>query len=107
MVDANVIELIKKYLNELKLNGIEISKAILFGSYARAEQHKNSDIDLLLISPLFDNGSNKYAGKIWQLTKVSNYKIEPIAVGEKRFKEDDVSPLLEIARMEGIEISFP
>ncbi|MBI5324606.1 MAG: nucleotidyltransferase domain-containing protein [Ignavibacteriae bacterium] len=107
MADSNVIEVIKIYLQELSNNGIKITKAILYGSYARSEQNENSDIDLLLISPIFDNGSNQYAGKIWQLTKVSDYKIEPIAVGEKRFLEDDATPLLEIARTEGIEIAIP
>jgi predicted nucleotidyltransferase len=107
MADDNVIDIIKKYLNELKKNGIEITKAILFGSYARHEQHENSDIDLLLISPIFEDGGDEFTGKIWMLTKVADYKIEPIAVGEKRYNEDDVTPLLEIARKEGIEIVLP
>ncbi len=97
IVNPNVLNIIKKYLKELKKNGIEITKAVLYGSNARGEQHKDSDIDLLLISPLFDNGSLNYAGKIWMLTKVADYKIEPIAVGEKRYEEDDVTPFLEVA----------
>ncbi|TAL69776.1 MAG: nucleotidyltransferase domain-containing protein [Bacteroidetes bacterium] len=106
-IHPEILKMVKEYLQELNKNGIKITRAILYGSYARSEQNENSDIDLLLISPLFDNGSNKYAGKIWQLTKVSDYKIEPIAVGEKRFLEDDATPLLEIARTEGIEIALP
>lgn len=58
----------------------------------------------MLISPLFDTNDDRYYGKLWRLTKVSNYRIEPIAVGERRFLEDDSSPIIEIARREGIEV---
>jgi hypothetical protein len=44
----------------------------------------------MLISPLFDENTDK---------------IEPIAIGEKRFLTDDMSPLIEIVRQEGIEIA--
>ena len=104
MVDQSVIEIVKKYLAELLKAGININKAILYGSHARGNASPDSDIDLLLISPIFDDDRNMYSNLIWRLTKVSDYKIEPIAVGEKRFAEDDVSIILEVARTEGIEI---
>jgi len=90
----------------LKENGITIKKAILFGSHVKNEAREGSDIDVLLVSNLFDNEDDKYTGKIWRLTSVSDYRIEPIAVGEKRFYEDDNSPLLEIIRREGLEIAI-
>lgn len=106
MVDSATIELIKKYLNTLLAEGIPVTKAILFGSYANGNQSKLSDIDLLLLSPAFDRERNRYIARIWALTKVVDYKIEPVVVGEQRFQEDDCSPLLETIRQEGIEIAF-
>ena len=35
IVNPNVLNIIKKYLKELKKNGIEITKAVLYGSNAR------------------------------------------------------------------------
>lgn len=104
MVRESTIALVKKYLNELQKAGLQVNRAILYGSHVRGEAREDSDIDLLLVSPIFDSDTDSYAGLIWRLTEVSNYKIEPIAVGEKRFAEDDVSVILEIARQEGIEI---
>ena len=59
----------------------------------------------MLISPLFDGNTDEYAAALWLSTLRSNYRIEPIAVGEKRFQTDDVSPLIAIVRQEGIEIT--
>ena len=105
MVDQNVITIVKEYLRLLAAEGIDIKKAILFGSYAKGTAKKESDIDLMLVSSLFDKNNDEYIGRLWRLTKASSYKIEPIAIGEKRFIEDDISPIVEIARREGIEIT--
>jgi hypothetical protein len=55
------------------------------------------------VSPLFDEDTDKYAPALWLSTRNISYKIEPIAVGEKRFQADEVSPLIETVRQEGIE----
>ena len=105
MVDAKIINLVKKYLNVLSLEGIIISKAYLYGSQANGTATEDSDIDLMLVSPMFDEGTDKYAPALWLSTRYVSYKIEPIAVGEKRFQTDEVSPLIETVRQEGIEIA--
>lgn len=104
MVDEYVLDLVRKYLHAISLAGIHITRAILFGSQSRGLARLDSDIDLLLISPLFDEEIDSYMGRIWSLTSVADYRIEPFAVGEKRFQEDNVSTIIEIARNEGIEI---
>ena len=105
MVDKQIVEKIRNYLQRLKENGLEIKKAILFGSWSTDKAHKESDIDLILVSPLFDLEVDKYMGKIWKFTNESDYQIEPIAVGERQFENDRVSPLLELVRWKGIEFS--
>ncbi len=45
-------KIIKEYIRELK-PFIKIKKAILFGSWARGTAHRDSDIDLIIISPDF------------------------------------------------------
>jgi predicted nucleotidyltransferase len=106
MVRKEIIDIVRLYLKDLSLNGIDIKKAILFGSQARGNFHKDSDIDLMIISPIFDNNFDEYLSRIWFLTKNAGYKIEPVPVGEKKFLEDDVSPLLEMVRREGIEVYY-
>jgi predicted nucleotidyltransferase len=80
---------------------------VLYGSQARGTSDKWSDIDLIVVSPIFDlpDARNKI-DLLWQATTATNGYIEPVACGERRWQEDDGSPILEIARHEGIEI-FP
>jgi hypothetical protein len=47
-------------------------------------KRKRQDIDLL-----------------WRMTVTTDSRIEPIAVGERQWLEDDTSPIVEIARREG------
>jgi predicted nucleotidyltransferase len=47
-----VKKFIKNYIKILK-SQIKIEKVILFGSYAYGKQHRDSDIDLIVLSPDF------------------------------------------------------
>jgi predicted nucleotidyltransferase len=105
MVDTKVIDIVKKYLSILSKEGIIISKAYLYGSQVKGTATEESDIDIMIISPMFDEDTDKYAPVLWLSTRKASYKIEPIAVGEKRFQNDNISPLIETVRQEGIEIA--
>ena len=48
-----IIALVKKFVYKMK--NLNLDKVILFGSYARNKQRKNSDVDLLIISNNFKN----------------------------------------------------
>ncbi len=104
MSKAEVINIIREYLNVLKQEGIVIEKAFLYGSYARDEASESSDIDLLLVSSLFDTDDDYVLSKPWVYTTKVDHRIEPLAVGLKRFQTDNVSPILELVRQEGIEV---
>ncbi len=43
----------KKFVLQLKNDGINVDSAFLFGSYAKGTQHKYSDIDVCIVSPKF------------------------------------------------------
>ncbi len=105
MSKREVIDIIKSYLYLLESSGIPIEIAYLYGSYARNEANKNSDIDVMLVSDFFDTDDVYILSKPWNYTTNIDYRIEPVAISSKRFKTDDVSPLLEMVRREGIEIT--
>jgi len=105
MVDKEIVIIIKDYLKKLEAKGVHISKAYLYGSQAKGIATIDSDIDLMLISPLFDGNSDKYAGIVWFSASEVSYKLEPITVGEKKFLSDIYSPLIGIVKKEGIEIA--
>jgi len=53
MAKRKVIEAIRFFENSLMDSGLNISKIILFGSQAKGNQTKESDIDLVIISDDF------------------------------------------------------
>ena len=105
LASRTVIGKVAKYLNVLRRHGLPVSKGIIYGSNARDEAGPDSDIDLLVISPLFDENPRARVGEMWRLASEVDSHIEPVPVGEKRFEKDDVSPLLEIARQEGLVVT--
>lgn len=105
MVDSKTVEIVKKYLVVLADSGIVISNAFVYGSHAKGTATEESDIDLMLVSPMFDQNSDKYIPILWLSTRKISYKIEPIAIGKNRFQTDNISPLIEIVRQEGIDLA--
>jgi predicted nucleotidyltransferase len=104
MAEIEIIELVKKYLDVLRAEGISVSKAFLYGSYSDGSASDESDIDVMIISDQFEKNNDKIAGKVWRLTSEVDSKIEPFLVGTDSFKENS-SPLIQNVKATGIEIN--
>ena len=105
MARKETINIVSEYIKILNESGLLIDKAFLFGSAARNENHEESDIDVMLVSRRFDDSSDDLAyGLIWRLTRAVDTRIEPFAIGLSRFNNDDISPLLQIVKKEGIPL---
>lgn len=104
MAKREIVKSVKKYLEVLRQEGYNIEKAYLYGSYAKGNAREDSDIDVMLVSPMFDQRDIRLKGRAWSLTIKADPRIEPYMVGSKQFLEDTNSPLLDIVKKEGIEI---
>ena len=101
-VPSKIIEIIKKFLLEASKDNVRISKAILFGSYAKGNYHEYSDIDLAVISEDFE-GNSFYDGK--KLTKAmlrTCIDIESHTYRPEEFNEDN--PFVKEILRYGIQI---
>ncbi len=106
MVDASIVEQVRRYLAALPRYGIHARRAVLYGSFARGEAGPWSDIDLVVIAPEFDGPNRgRMVEDLWGARVHADVRIEPIACGEEEWDEDDSRPLLEIARREGVMIA--
>jgi uncharacterized protein len=47
--------IVNSYRNALENMGIQVERIFLYGSYAKNKAHEGSDIDLVVISPEFEN----------------------------------------------------
>ena len=105
MLQQDALNIARQYVANLNKAGIVIYKAWLFGSYARNQARDSSDIDILLVSDVFDTDDDVILSKPWSPKYRNDYRIEPVAVGKKRFQTEDNSMMQEIVRQEGIEIN--
>lgn len=103
MVDESVAKDIRLYLEKLISQGIPINRGVVFGSHAKGTANTWNDIDLIVISPLFDgNYSRELVNSLWRTAARTDNRIEPIPCGEKQWQSDTATPILEIARREGV-----
>ena len=65
---AKVKNTIDNYLRTLSRNDIPIKKTILFGSYARGNYQEWSDIDIALVSDIFEGNRIDDKNKIRKIT---------------------------------------
>ncbi|MGC1379023.1 MAG: nucleotidyltransferase domain-containing protein [Anaerolineales bacterium] len=102
MADKRIVKSIQDYLQAVNQKGIPVKYGVLFGSYARGQEHEWSDIDLLVVSPRYDRKwTHKDWAKLWLIAANTDVRIEPIPVGEKQYQQDDSSAIIDIARREG------
>jgi predicted nucleotidyltransferase len=105
MVKESAIASVRTYLRHLQERGIAVRFGVIFGSQATGQTDEWSDIDLVVVSPAFDQPTSRQpVNLLWRLAAQVDSRIEPIPCGVRQWQEDDVSPILELARREGLQV---
>lgn len=80
----NLDELMSRYIRELEKK-IRVEKVFVYGSYAHGKVHDYSDVDVAVISPDFEGGTEKdylilgrAALKIYPLIEAKPYRPEDL-----------------------------
>jgi predicted nucleotidyltransferase len=97
------IKLSKDYLIKVRKSEIEISEAWLFGSFARGNNHENSDIDLAIVL-LKNNKTFETEVKLMTLRTGEETLIEPHAFNKDEFEMN--SPLVYQILQSGFRLIF-
>ena len=106
MLKPDVLNTIDNYIQALKSAGLVIDFVVVFGSQLTDAKHQWSDIDLLVVSPQFDDMQDRsMLNLLWRTTAQVDSRIEPIPCGSRQWHEDDVSTIINIARNHG-EVLF-
>ncbi|HPJ40131.1 MAG TPA: nucleotidyltransferase domain-containing protein [Spirochaetota bacterium] len=106
MVDESIVIIVKNYLKKLENAGFEKCFAVIFGSQVSGKNDFWSDIDLLIVSPVFDRGiTREYVNMLWRIAASTDSRIEPVPVGKIQYDTDDGNAVIEIARRHGKVIS--
>lgn len=104
-VSESIQNIVENYVKKISTQ-IPISKAILFGSYAKGTYDKYSDIDLAIFSDYFEGMKGVDAFKfLFMQTLEYDVDLEPLAFTLADYKEP-VGIVEEILKT-GIEIPLP
>ena len=88
-IPDKVKKIIRDFLNELELNDIPIKQAVLFGSYSKGNFHKWSDIDIALVSDIFEGIRIVDRKKIRRIKLNVSNNIEVMPFRSQDFNPDD------------------
>lgn len=106
MIDEAIINRVSGYLNRLKEKGLAVEFGVVYGSYAQDRANRLSDIDVMVVSPIFDGIRNRRdIDLLWHVAAKTDNRIKPIPCGVRQWQEDDASAIVEIARREGQKIT--
>ena len=102
MVARSIAGVIRRYKKVLKDAGFPACRMYLFGSYAKNEARKDSDIDVCLVSAAFEKRKNSYRKRAALIAFEIDPRIEVVAATPQQFHRDKLSPLFSRIRNEAI-----
>ena len=98
------IKTVKNYAKEIRQQGINLRKVILFGSFAKGTQHEWSDIDVALVADDFTGVGFLDTPRFSGIGIKKPYiRIEPKTYPTDYFQEGD--PFIDEIKKTGIEIN--
>ena len=104
-IPDQIKKIIFEFINELKKNNIPVDDVFLFGSYAKGNYTSDSDIDLLIVSPIFEGDKIEDRKKIRKFVLKISSCLEIIPCSREEFQ--DKTPFIEEIIKNGLKIEFP
>lgn len=105
MAKRKVVKIIKEFRKALEKEKIRVTKVILYGSYATRKMHKDSDIDVAVVSVDFGKDRFEEGRKLFEIAYKIDPRLEPIPVSFASYKNDTWLPLIYEIRKKGIEFN--
>ncbi|MBU2483366.1 MAG: nucleotidyltransferase domain-containing protein [Proteobacteria bacterium] len=102
-IPDEVIKKTQEFLDMVSSVGVRLERVILFGSYAKGNANKWSDIDIALVSKDFQGIGFYDRQKMNPCVLKTDTRIEPHPYRTEEFTEDD--PFIKKILSEGIEIA--
>ena len=107
MAKRKIIEKVKNFLVEsLEKKGIDVDKMILFGSYARGNPRRYSDIDLIIVSKYFRDKDLfeivDMTGEIeWELVRKTKKPFDIMYYSDREWRNSDSNLIINAAKNSG------
>ena len=95
--------LARKYVHILEQAGMPIQEAYLYGSHANGKAHKDSDIDICVVSKQYNFMDDEIIALLWDKIRQVDYRIEPYGFTPEDFR-DKSDPMVNEIKKTGIRI---
>jgi predicted nucleotidyltransferase len=103
---AEIEIIIARYVDNLKLLGVPVERIYLFGSHARRDAGAESDVDLAVVSPLFEKMSLwDRAGFLGKAAWNIEYPMDVLGFSPSQVRRAAPGTLLSHIMKHGIEIA--
>lgn len=86
-ITEEIKDIALRFARFIENQGITIERLIIFGSYAKNEANKESDIDICLVSPNFGKDSVEELQFLLKQRRGIDSRIEPVPVSSKEYRE--------------------
>ena len=103
---SEIRSIVARYVENLKAQGVPIEKVYIFGSHARRNADMESDLDLAVISPLFEKMSLwDRAGFLGKAAWDIRHLIDALGFAPSQVRKAIPGTLLDHILKNGIEIA--
>jgi len=99
------IKKIYEFIQLLKQQGVNVSKVILFGSYAKGRANPDSDIDIVIVSTQFGQDAAEEMMLLRKIALKVDSHIEPVPLSPEDLNDNYSTFAQEIKRY-GIEVGI-
>ena len=109
-MSQTMLTLLQRYISEvLRIYGINLKEVILYGSYARGDNNKDSDIDIMILVDLNDEEIRQKGDDLSNVTFDFNYDndlmVMPIVKNQQHFNRWlNAYPFYNNVRKEGVDL---
>jgi predicted nucleotidyltransferase len=100
------LRIVRKFIKELKQEGIPVDRVILYGSYAKGKTRPDSDIDVAVISKNFGKDRVEEGMTLFRIAGKIDPRLEPIPISSESYQKDTWVPLIYEIKEKGIELEL-
>jgi len=104
MSKSEVKKIVKRYADKLAENKYQLASVYLFGSYAKGDERKWSDIDVAVVSKELNKDWRKARMRLWRIGADVDTRIEPHGFSPEDFK-DYWNPMAHEIKKTGIRVA--
>ena len=107
----SVQSIVYKFVQTMKvLFGSKLNKIIVYGSYARGDYGKNSDVDIMILVDLPEAEIKKFENRVYdvafEIEMDTGVNISPVIKNREQFEYwEDTLPYYKNVRKEGVTIN--